>query len=278
MTGAGTTSSSFHPRLDVTPSPSPPPSRTAVRINTQDPVRVPGDESVFIVLCFKLQFGPHFLESEPLVIEPDTKAKKAVVEEDPAMQWVTNAGLVCVSRPRLRQELAKALELPVTEVVVGEIAKDGTVDVAILDREVAASLFGAKHQEAMDALGTPAPPPVGLAQALERLRPKLEDPNSVVHNPPLNSIGQLRLCLPARQARGDTLDLKTGLPMDLDTAWDWEEHVLVADLASGSGDAASRLVKSEVTAKCGRVFPRHDGSFEFHNMYLCPTRPNVQYL
>ena len=32
------------------------------------------------------------------------------------MQWVTNAGLVCVSRPRLKQELAEALELPTTEV------------------------------------------------------------------------------------------------------------------------------------------------------------------
>merc|ERR1719247_1109693 len=201
-TGSSGQLSAFHPRLDVTPSPSPPPSRG---ISTQDPVRVPGDRTVLIVLCFRLQFGPHYLESEPLVVEPETKAKKAVVEEDPALQWITNAGLVCVSRPRLKKELAEALELPATEVVVGEIHADGKVDVALLDSEVAAALFGAKHKDALDALGPKWKRSGDLPAALERLRPKLADPNSHVHNPPLNSIGQLRLCLPARQARKDTL-------------------------------------------------------------------------
>ena len=44
--------------------------------------------------------------------------------------------------------------------------------------EVAAALFGAKHQEAMDQLKSPSAS--GLAAALERLRPKLEDPSSIV--------------------------------------------------------------------------------------------------
>lgn len=264
--------------------PSPPPTRGGLA-RPKSPARsVPGDATVPVALCFQLGFGPDAMEGEPMKVEHEGKKKHAnVVDEDPELQWVTAVGYVLVSRPRLQQELAVAMHLPTSEVVVGPLMLDGSVNVCILDRQVAASLFGAKHiaavkglREALRTQGLPdTEPSVGdLNESLGRLREQLSETRSPVHVPPTKSTGQLRLCLSAREARGDDISAASGQRLDLSGAWDFAEHVVVADLASGRQDSADRLICSEVACSrgCGRIFPRHDGTLEKHERLLCPKR------
>lgn len=221
-----------------------------------------------------------------------------MVDEDPELVFVTAVGLTLVSRSRLHQELSVSLRLPSCEVVVGHLQEDGKIDISILDRQVSSALFGGKHaaavkafqaalraQQTRDGESRPVtahaeacePAPCDLTESLNTLRNLLADPDSSVQQAGCRMSspgGLLRRCMPARAARGDTCSARTGRELGVSDVWDLEEHVLVADLASGREDSADRLIVSEVECQrgCGRVFPRHDGTLEKHEALLCPMR------
>ena len=60
----------------------------------------------------------------------------------------------------------------------------------------------------------------------------------------------LHMCVAARSSRGDVMSARhETVALDLDDAWNLEEHVLMADLASGRQDSAHRLIMSEVAIR-----------------------------